>query len=201
VPAQPFVLYLHGFLSSPQSKKAQQTLDFCEKSGLKGRILVPQMGNGPAETIDQLQALIHRHKHNPLVLIGSSLGGYYATYLSEEYGFPAVLINPAVKPFELWETHLGRHKNYYTDEIHTVTREHIEELKKLEVPVLSQAQNFMVLIQAGDETLDYRQAVEKFSESNCIVHPNGNHSYENFDLELPEIFAFLSSRILQKSRD
>ena len=61
----------------------------------------------------------------------SSLGGFYATYLAEEYGFPAALINPAVRPFELWQQHLGQPRNYYTDEIHTVTKKQIEDLKEM----------------------------------------------------------------------
>ncbi len=127
--------------------------------------------------------------------MGSSLGGYYATFLAEEYGFPAVLINPAVRPFEFWRTHIGEHKNYYSDDVHIVTEEHIQELKDLEVINLTTPDNFMVLVQTGDETLDYRQAVEKFNSSHCIVRENGNHSYENFASELPAIFDFLLSRI------
>lgn len=127
--------------------------------------------------------------------MGSSLGGYYATYLSEEYGIPAVLINPAVRPFEHWEDHIGEHKYYYSDEIHVVTENHIEELKQLEKSPLKMPDNFMVLVQTGDETLDYRHAIEKFSASRCIVRENGNHSYENYSVELPAIFEFLLSRI------
>lgn len=194
VPAEPFVLYLHGFLSSPQSKKAQQTIVYCEKIGLEQRIAVPQMSNGPADTIKELRALIEDHPHDQIGLIGSSLGGYYATCLSEHYEIPAVLVNPAVRPYDLWETHLGEHRNYYTDEIHTVSRQDIEALKELEVSQIKNPANFMLFVQTGDETLDYRQAVEKFSSSECVIRENGNHSYENFDTELPAIFDFLFSR-------
>ena len=118
-----------------------------------------------------------------------------STYLAEEYGFPAVLINPAVRPFELWQEHLGRHRNYYTDEIHTVTKKHIEELKELDRSQLQYPRNYMVLLQSGDEVLDYTQAREKFESSRCIVRENGSHSYEDFADELPAIFDFLLSRI------
>ncbi|PCJ24370.1 MAG: esterase YqiA [SAR86 cluster bacterium] len=192
---QPFVIYLHGFLSSPQSKKAQQTLKYCSKTGLQDRIAVPSLGNGPLDTIKELRALIDAHQQDQIVLIGSSLGGYYATYLSQEYGFPAVLINPAVRPYELWESHLGEHRNYYSGEIHVVTKQHIEELQELNVIQLKNPSNFMVLVQTGDETLDYRQAVEKFSSSHCVIRENGSHSYDNFYKELPDIFDFLLSRI------
>ena len=193
--SKPFLLYLHGFLSSPLSKKAQQTVCYCEQLGLADSIAVPQLSNGPSETIEELRVFIEALETDKVILMGSSLGGYYATFLSEEYGFPAVLINPAVRPFEFWRSHIGEHKNYYSDDVHIVTENHIQELKELEIISLSKPDNFMVLVQTGDETLDYCQAVEKFGSSHCIVRENGNHSYENFESELPAIFDFLLSRI------
>ncbi len=198
--AQPFVLYLHGFLSSPQSQKAQQTLSYCIEVGLGERIVIPQMSHGPSDTIKQLNSLIKELNVDQLVLMGSSLGGYYATYLSELCGIPAVLVNPAIRPYQLWESHLGENRNYYSDELHIVTEQHIEELKELEVLHLSQPSNFMVFLQTGDETLDYRQAVEKFPKEQCIVRENGSHSYDNFEQELPLIFDFFSSRIAANNR-
>ena len=189
------VLYLHGFLSSPQSKKAQQTLRYCVQRGIGENVLIPQMRFGPAQVMAELRVLIEAQDHSRLVLIGSSLGGFYATFLAEEYGFPAVLINPAVRPFELWQQHLGQHRNYYTNAIHTVTKKHIEELKELDKSQLQYPRNIMVLLQSGDEVLDYTQAREKFKHSRCIVRDNGSHSYENFADELPAIFDFLLSRI------
>ena len=191
----PTVLYLHGFLSSPQSKKAQQTLRYCEQQGMGDNVLIPQMRFGPSRTMAELREIVEAQDHRRLILIGSSLGGFYATYLAEEYGFPAVLINPAVRPYELWQENLGQHQNYHTQEIHTVTKKHIEELKELDRSQLQYPQNIMVLLQTGDEVLDYTQALEKFSSSPCIVRENGNHSYQKFADELPAIFVFLLSRI------
>lgn len=200
MPSQPFVLYLHGFLSSPQSHKAQQTLAYCASAGLRDRIVVPQMSHGPAATIAQLHRLIDEIRPDNLVLMGSSLGGYYATYLSEFYQAPAALINPAVRPYELWESHLGENRNYYTDEIHEVTEAHIEELRQIDVEPLSEPMNFKVFLQTGDETLDYRQALEKFPASQCIVRENGSHSYDDLEQELPAMFEFFLSRIAENKR-
>lgn len=200
MPAKPFVLYLHGFLSSPQSQKAQQTLAYCESIGLGERIRVPEMREGPAETIAQLHAIVDQQEADELVLMGSSLGGYYATYLSEFYKAPAVLINPAVRPYELWQEHLGENRNYYSGEIHVVTEQHIEQLKQLDVERPSNPENFRVFLQTGDETLDYRQALEKFSADHCVVHENGSHSYDDFERELPAMFDFFLSRIGQNNR-
>jgi predicted esterase YcpF (UPF0227 family) len=189
------VLYLHGFLSSVQSLKAQQTSAYCSEIGLRENITIPQMSHGPAETIAQLHALIDENGAGNLVLMGSSLGGYYATYLSEFYQAPAVLINPAVRPYELWESRLGENRNYHSGEIHVVTREHIEELRQIDVPMLSKPKNFKVFLQTSDETLDYRQALEKFGAGQCVVHENGSHSYDDFEHELPDMFDFFLSRI------
>lgn len=194
------MLYLHGFLSSPQSLKAQQTLAYCLSTGLGENITIPQMSDGPAETIAQLHALIDENGSDHLVLMGSSLGGYYATYLSDFYQAPAVLINPAVRPYELWESRLGENRNYHSDEIHVVTRAHIEELRQIDVSPLSKPKNFKVFLQTGDETLDYRQALEKFGAGQCVVHENGSHSYDDFEHELPVMFDFFLSRIGQNKR-
>jgi len=193
--AKPLLLYLHGFLSSPQSKKAQQTLAYCAQIGLADSIEIPELDAGPAEAIKQLRKIILSHENRSIMLIGSSLGGYYASYLAEQYGFPAALINPAVRPFERWESHLGEHRNYYSDKIHLVTPEHIEELKLLDSPRLTRLRNILLLVQTGDETLDHRLALDKFASSPTILRQGGNHSYENFDQELPAIFEFLLSRI------
>ncbi len=200
MPVQPFVLYLHGFLSSPQSLKAQQTVAYCSQLGLGERITIPQMSHGPSDTIAQLHQLVDEIRSENLVLMGSSLGGYYATYLSEFYQAPAVLINPAIRPYELWESHLGENRNYHTDEVHLVTTEHIEELRQLDVDRLTAPENFKVFVQTGDETLDFRQALEKFPTSQCVVRENGSHSYDDFEQELPAMFEFFLSRIGDNKR-
>jgi len=197
---QSFCLYLHGFLSSPLSKKAQQTIEFCNRSERGSQICVPEIKNGPVDTIKELRTIIDVHKGMDIMLIGSSLGGFYATFLSEEYDLPAVLINPAVRPFDACESLLGEHRNYYSDTIHSVTEEHLDELLQLERSPLMNPDNFWVLVQTGDEVLDYRLAVEKYGEKNCLVREKGSHSYDNFEGELPAVFEFLLSSIGQSVR-
>lgn len=194
------ILYLHGFLSAPQSKKAQQTIAYCDQKGMADRIHVPALMQGPAATIHELIELIKSLPRDSLGLIGSSLGGYYATYLAESFNLPAVLINPAVGPFESWESHLGEHNNYFSDHVHVVTPRYIEELQSLERNPLQYPANFMVMVQTGDETLDYREAVSKFSDSRLVIRENGDHSYQGYDRELPAIEAFLLSRINDSAR-
>ena len=113
-------------------------------------------------------------------LIGSSLGGFYATYLSQQFNLPAVLINPAVGPFDRWESYLVDHQNYYTDSVHTVTPAYIGELRQLYCKTLRYPQNFRVMVQTGDETLDYRLAAEKFSKAELVIRQVGSHSYDGY---------------------
>ena len=194
------ILYLHGFLSAPQSSKARETVAYCTGRGMSDRIHVPFMKHGPAATMAELTALIGTLPQAKLGLIGSSLGGFYATCLSEQFNLPAVLINPAVGPFDRWESYLGDHQNYYTDSVHTVTPAYIGELRKLDFKTLRYPQNCRVMVQTGDETLDYRLAAEKFSKAELVIRQGGSHSYDGYAEELPAIEAFLLSRITESVR-
>src|SRR5690606_30088670 len=119
-----FLLYLHGFNSSPLSHKARQTHDYWVSLGLGDYIGVPELDHEPARAIEELQEIIEAQEL-PVALIGSSLGGYYATWLAEEYGLRAALVNPAVNPAELWQAHLGINRNYYSGRRYEITESHI----------------------------------------------------------------------------
>ena len=131
-----FVIYLHGFLSSPASKKARQTIEYCQRQGKAERLIVPELTGGPAESVGQIQTLIDGLPPEQVGLVGSSLGGFYATCLAERNGLKAVVVNPAVQPFLRWREYLGEHKNYYSDSIHTVTEQHVQELRDLDITEL-----------------------------------------------------------------
>lgn len=187
------VIYLHGFLSSPQSRKAQQTVDYCHSIGIGDRIHVPELTDSPLQNVRELQRHIDSaSKTHPVVLMGSSLGGYYATYLAEQNNLAAVLINPAVRPFEYWTAYLGEHQNFYSGKTHKVTKEYIDELHSLECDKLSNPENFLLLVQAGDEVLDYRRALDKFTLANTFLQHGGDHSFVNYAAVLPLAFDFFA---------
>jgi len=189
------LLYLHGFLSSPQSKKAQLTSDYCKRTNCVDQMLLPSLQWGPDAAMAQLHGIVREAADQDIILIGSSLGGYYATYLAEYYGLPAALINPAVAPFDSWEAYLGEHRNYYSDAVIEVTRSHIAELENLHVDRLEKPENIMLLVETDDETLDYRKAVSKYAESPQLVRIGGSHAYANYSDDMPVMFYFLISRI------
>ena len=191
----PHILYIHGFNSSPDSFKASQLVSYYAQKGQEERITVPELSYEPAKAMATLEALVQQHQQQtnaPLLLVGSSLGGFYATYLVEHYDqLKAVLVNPAVKPYELLADWLGDNENIYTAETYCLTREHLQQLISLDCSVLKDASRYFVLLQTLDETLDYRQAAAKFKQARLVVEQGGNHSFDGLERYYGEIFAFI----------
>jgi predicted esterase YcpF (UPF0227 family) len=185
------VIYLHGFLSSPQSQKATQTLEFVSANYPNLTIEIPQLANYPDDAIKIIESCIAKHKGKKLRFIGSSLGGYLSTFMVEKYSGKAVLINPAVRPFELLGDFLGEHINPYTQESFLLENKHINELRQLHTPRLKAVSDYWVLLQTADETLDYRQAESKYQDYKLTIEQGGDHSFQDFQRFLPDIFRFL----------
>ena len=184
-----YVIYLHGFLSSPQSDKAQQAIRYCRDMGMSDRIEVPALHPGPSRAAAQVQGLIDRRQpDHHVALIGSSL----ATCLAQRNGLRAALINPAVHPQEYWHNYFGEHRNYHTGQVHQVTEQDVLDLADLDPPVLSRPENFLLLVQTGDEVLDYRRAVARYRGATQVVQQGGDHSFRNFPELLPMVFDFLA---------
>ena len=188
-------LYLHGFLSSPLSKKAQQLSTYFDQHLPAAKLSIPTLAFEPKIAIKQAQdelAELHSQYDN-VFIIGSSLGGFYATYLAETTGTKAVLINPAVRPFDLFANYLGPNTHFYTGVVHELTMEHIEQLKALDSPCIKQPEQLFLLLQTGDETLDYRQAANLYRSCSSWLEGNGNHSFERFLERMPMILTWAKS--------
>jgi predicted esterase YcpF (UPF0227 family) len=187
------LLYLHGFLSSPQSEKAQQTIDYAAEHYPQLTVLAPQIPNTPDAAISMLErwVLQKQSEHTqPLRLIGSSMGGFMATWLLERFGGKAVLINPAVDPDKLFKDYLGEHTNPYTGEVFHLVPEHIAIIAQHKPPI-AKPECYKVLLQQGDETLDYALAVHRYAGGDISVEQGGDHSFQGYEQHLPDIFAFL----------
>ncbi|MEI6893600.1 MAG: YqiA/YcfP family alpha/beta fold hydrolase [Colwellia sp.] len=189
------ILYIHGFNSSPLSLKAEQTRQYLVENFPEVSFFCPQLAVTPVEAINQLTQLIEQYSSNTQwYLIGSSLGGYFASYLATKYHCLAVLVNPAIKPYELLHDYIGEQVNPYTEEVYQVTAEHIQQLKKLEqtAPTIKSKQknNYLVMVQTGDEVLNYQQAVEKYQYCRLVIQEGGDHSFINFACCLPTISDF-----------
>tara|TARA_R110000744_G_scaffold20143_8_gene52936 strand:+ start:4032 stop:4631 length:600 start_codon:yes stop_codon:yes gene_type:complete len=190
------ILYIHGFNSSPLSMKAENTRKYFAQNFPEINFHCPQIASSPNEAIKQLEDIIALEPSASWLLMGSSLGGYFSTYLAEKYQLQAVLINPAVKPFELMTDYLGEQVNPYTKERYQVNVQHIVELKALEQQNISK-NNYLVMVQTGDEVLDYQQAVEKYRHCQLVVEQGGDHSFINYENSLPKIALFFNLPILQ----
>ncbi|MEH6650789.1 MAG: YqiA/YcfP family alpha/beta fold hydrolase [Motiliproteus sp.] len=203
---KPLYLYIHGFNSSPHSYKARQLLLWLNSQELDGQIVVPKLPYQPGVAISLLETLIDKQikqqPDQPLVLLGSSLGGFYATWLTEKFAavhdIRTVLINPSVRPFDLLEVWLGDNENIYTHEKYQLNRDHLAQLKALHCSTLSDASRYLLLTQTDDEVLDYRQAVEMYAASPQWVIKGGDHGFQQFERCWPRIFDFAGDRHLQQ---
>lgn len=182
------ILYIHGLNSSPLSTKARQLEAVMQQLGLADQLRVPALHHHPRQAIAQLEAAI-AELGAPL-LVGSSLGGYYATWLAERHGLKALLINPAVTPHKLFDGYLGTQRNHYTDETWELTHDHVQALAELEVPAPTDAGRYQVWLQTADETLDYRHAEHYYRACALRIQAGGDHSYQGFAQQMPALLAF-----------
>lgn len=186
------LLYIHGFNSSPQSHKANVMIEWCRANRPDIKVVAPQMPCYPKLAESFLLETIEKYQSDYQIgLIGSSLGGYLSTWLNSLYGFKAVLVNPAVKPYELLADFLGPQTNPYTQEEYVLEANHMDELKALDVDEIKQPSDFWLLQQEEDEVLDYRQAVERYQGAKQTVEAGGDHSFVDFERYPKQIIQFL----------
>ncbi|MEK7738053.1 MAG: YqiA/YcfP family alpha/beta fold hydrolase [Pseudomonadota bacterium] len=181
------ILYLHGFRSGPDSHKAQLLKARMTELGL--RFVCPQLSVEPRDAI----ALCEEHiaaSETPVTLVGSSLGGYYATCLAERHGLKAVLVNPVVQAHLALHAQVGPQTNLFSGETFEFTHVHIAALHALEVSRVSQPERYWLLVERGDELLDYRQAVAKYAGARQTVLAGGDHSFTRWSDYLDEIIRY-----------
>lgn len=187
------IIYLHGFRSSPTSIKSSALKQRMAELGLQDSFWCEELPVSPKAAIALIEAQIRRARAAsplPPTLVGSSLGGYYATWLSEHHGLKAVLVNPAVvAPLSL-EAWVGPQTNLYTGETFLFTHEHIAELQALEVPVITDPARFWLLVETGDALLDYREAVRKYAGAKQTVLEGGDHGFSRWNDYIDEVIAF-----------
>ncbi|OGA73743.1 MAG: esterase [Betaproteobacteria bacterium RIFCSPLOWO2_12_FULL_65_14] len=180
------ILYLHGFNSSPQSHKAQVMQRYMEERDLGKQFACPALPPLAPQALEEIEKF---DLQRGVCLVGSSLGGFYATYLAEKHGLRAVLINPAIEPHVGLRAYLGPQKNLHTGEPYELTEAHLREWQKLTVPRIT-PQRYLLLVETGDEVLDYRSAVARYAGAEQVVVQGGDHSLQSFPQHLPRILEF-----------
>ncbi|MGL4938337.1 YqiA/YcfP family alpha/beta fold hydrolase [Shewanella sp.] len=187
------LLYIHGFNSSPFSDKAVITAKYMAEHHPSLSFHQPQLPNTPKAAMALLLEYVAaaRQANEPLRYIGSSLGGYFASYLAEHHGGRAVLVNPAVKPYELFDDFMGPQCNPYTGEHYVLQPVHKDEVAQFNTPVIRHPDRFLVLLQTGDEVLDYRQALKKYHHCQLRIEAGGDHSFVGYEQHLQTISQFL----------
>ena len=187
------MIYLHGFNSSPASHKAQVMKTYMEGGGLGSLYACPALPDTPQEAIRAIEQAIAGRDPHAVTFIGSSLGGYYATWLAEKLDCLAVLINPAITPHVGLEAYLGTQKNLHTGEPYELTRAHLDGWRELLVERVD-PERYLLLLETGDEVLDWRQAARKYEGARAAIRDGGDHSLQCFAEHIPRILAFAGIR-------
>jgi uncharacterized protein len=186
------LVYIHGFNSSPASHKARLLRERLRALGHEQQFACPALPHRPAAALKLLEeivaALPAREVHT---LVGSSLGGYYATCLTEKFAsLRAVVVNPAITPAEGLRAYLGAQRNLYTGAEYEFTQQHLDELGAMRVARIGDASRYLLVHSTGDELLDYRIAVDYYRGARQIIHEGGDHGFADFERYVDGVLKF-----------
>ncbi len=184
------ILYLHGFRSSPKSFKARLLGERMAAMGRSAEYYCPQLPASPCAAIALVEDIMRRAASDRMTVIGSSLGGYYATWVAERFGCPAVLLNPAVKPPRDLESYVGVTTAYHSDEPFEFKQEYIDELKAFAVERITRPERYFLIAATGDEVLDWREMVAHYPGARHCIIQGSDHGISEFEDYAAQVLAF-----------
>jgi len=184
------ILYLHGFRSSPRSFKARLVQERMTAAGRASDLICPQLPASPKAAMELALLLAERHAPDNLAIVGSSLGGFYATWLAERLGVRAVLLNPSVDPLSSLEKHVGLTTAWHSDEPFEFRREYIAELAELKVARITRPERYFLIAATGDEVLDYRDMLAHYQGARQHVIEGSDHAISEFSQYVDQVLAF-----------
>lgn len=186
------LLYLHGFRSSPQSTKARQMATRVAAQHPDVTWWCPQLPPSPREAMDLVMQGIAGWPRESMAVIGSSLGGFYATWVAEMTGCKAALLNPAVNPARDLQKYIGEQTSWHTPQEHFFFKpEFVDELRALTGTGLTKPANYFAVIAKGDEVLDWREMTQRYAGARIKLLEGGDHALSDFDAHIDEVLAFL----------
>ena len=188
------LVYLHGFRSSPRSSKAVKTGLAVKALSSKENTIewyCPQLHASPKQSMDMVTNYIDQSGADKIVIIGSSLGGFYTNYLAEKYACKAIVLNPAVRAARELAPHVGMLTSYDSDEPFDFRSEYIDELKLLQVEKITSPDRYFLIAAKGDELLDWREMVEFYGGSHQLVLEGSDHGIADYDNHLPKVMEFV----------
>lgn len=184
------LLYLHGFRSSPASAKARLVAQRVREAHAGVTFWCPQLPPSPRQAMQWVMQGIAGWPRARMAVIGSSLGGYYATWVAEQTGCRAALLNPAVEPARDLARHIGETSSWHDPQDRFFFRpEYIDELRQLRCPALTDPARYYALIAKGDEVLDWREMVARYPGARIRLLEGGDHAISDFAQYLDEVLA------------
>ena len=187
------VLYLHGFRSSPQSIKARMTAAAMASRFPGLTWLCPMLPPSPAQAMEEIVHAVADWPHASMAVIGSSLGGFYATWLAQRFDCKAVLLNPAVHPARDLAAHIGQHALWHDPEQNFYFEpSFVAELLAQEVPLITRPERYFAVIAVGDEVLDWKEMTGHYPGAKIKLLPAGDHALSDYEQHLDEVLSFLA---------
>ena len=192
MPPTTHLLYLHGFRSSPNSAKARMTAARMARANPQTTWWCPQLPPSPREAMAMVRQAIAGWPRDTMAVVGSSLGGFYATWVAETTGCKAVLLNPAVDPARDLAKYIGEQTSWHDPaERFFFKPEFIDELRVLECQGLAHPENYFCVIAKGDEVLDWREMTARYAGARIKLLEGSDHGLTDFDQHMDEVFTFL----------
>jgi predicted esterase YcpF (UPF0227 family) len=191
------VVYLHGFRSSPRSSKAVMTGDAIKAISTNENPIYwycPQLLASPKESMAMVESHIEGTKADRLVVIGSSLGGFYTNYLAEKYGCKAIVLNPAVRAAKELAPHVGMMTAYDSDEPFDFRPEYIDELQALQVGSITNPERYFLIAAKGDELLSWEEMVAFYPGAKHLVLEGSDHGIADYADHLPFVLEFVAAQ-------
>lgn len=192
-PLATMILYLHGFRSSPQSYKACLMAEAVARLGYADQWCCPQLPASPHGAMALAQELVGNRRGDGLTVIGSSLGGFYATWLAERLACRAIVLNPVVHASRDLATQVGMHRSFHGDEPFEFLPTHVDELAQAEadIPTVLDTDRYFLLAATGDEVLDWREMQARYAGCRQRIIQGSDHGISDFADWLPEVLGFV----------